>query len=68
MVTHYGNPYQAGLGVTSSATFSDGIDKGHYSKVTVNVTADRGNADGAMVYLVGDGRRFRRPSSQERHP
>lgn len=56
VVTYYGNPYQAGLGVTSSATFSDGIDKGHYSKVTVNVTADRGNADGAMVYLVGDGK------------
>ncbi|MDE5807681.1 MAG: carboxypeptidase-like regulatory domain-containing protein, partial [Muribaculaceae bacterium] len=56
VVSYYGNPYEWGTGVNSDATFSDGVDKGHYSSLTVNVSADKGNADGATVYLVGDGK------------
>ncbi|MDE7412559.1 MAG: carboxypeptidase regulatory-like domain-containing protein [Muribaculaceae bacterium] len=56
VVSYYGNPYEWGMGVTSDPTFSDGIDKGRYSSVTVNVSADKGSAEGANVYLVGDGK------------
>ena len=56
VVSFYGNPYEWGTGVTSAPTFSDGIDKGHYASVTVNVDADNGTAEGTRVYLVGDGK------------
>ncbi len=56
VVSYYGNPYEWGDGVTSDPTFSDGVDKGRYSSVTVNVTSDNGSPDGAKVYIVGDGK------------
>lgn len=56
VVSFYGNPYAWGTGVTSDPTFSDGVDKGRYSSVTVNVSSDKGNPEGASVYLVGDGK------------
>lgn len=60
VVSYYGNPYEWGDGVTSEPTFSDGIDKGHYSSVTVTVTPDMGTADGANVYIVGDGKNVKK--------
>lgn len=56
VVSHYGNPYEWGFGVNSDPTFSDGVDKGRYSTVTVNVNAGSGNAEGTAVYLSGDGK------------
>ncbi len=56
VVSHYGNPYAWGLGVNSDATFSDGVDKGHYATVTVNLSTDNGDAEDAKVYLNGDGK------------
>ena len=50
----YGNPSEWGEGVISDATFSDGVDKGHYATLTVNVNADKGDAEGASVRLEGD--------------
>lgn len=40
-----------GSGVQSDPAFSDGIDKGRYSRVTVKVSAQSGNVEGAEVKL-----------------
>lgn len=56
VVSYYGNPYEWGLGVNSDPTFSDGVDKGRYSTVTVNVNAGNGKAEGTNVYFSGDGK------------
>ncbi len=54
----YGNRSQWGDGVTSMPTFSDGVDKGRYATVTVNVSPDRGSASGTKVVITGDGKTF----------
>ena len=51
----YGTP-KWGSEIQSDATFSDGVDKGRYATVTVDVTADKGDAQGAEVVLRGDGK------------
>ena len=56
VTSFYGNRYAWGDGVTSKATFSDGVDKGRYSTLTVNVSPDYGNAEGAEISLLGDGK------------
>ena len=56
VTSFYGNRSKRGSGVNSAATFSDGIDKGHYATVTINVFSDFGNAEGAVVNLIGDGK------------
>ena len=40
--------------VMSVPTFSDGVDKGRYSKLTVSVSTKSGNAEGAEVKLMND--------------
>lgn len=43
-----------GSGVQSDPSFSDGIDKGHYARVTVKVSAQTGSVEGAEVKLFND--------------
>lgn len=56
VTSFYGNRFEWGDGVNSAATFSDGVDKGRYATVTVNVSTDYGNVDGALVNLIGNGK------------
>ena len=56
VTSFYGNRSEYGDGVTSAATFSDGVDKGRYATLTVNVSTDYGTVDGAVVNLIGDGK------------
>lgn len=60
VTSFYGNRYEWGDGVNSKATFSDGVDKGHYATLTVNVDADYGTAEGAVVNLIGDDKSVRK--------
>lgn len=60
VTSFYGNRSEWGNGVTSAATFSDGVDKGRYATLTVNVDTDFGNAEGAVVNLIGDGKSVRK--------
>ncbi|MGI6224200.1 MAG: carboxypeptidase regulatory-like domain-containing protein [Prevotella sp.] len=55
VTSSYGKP-QWGNEIQSAATFSDGVDKGRYSTVTIKVLTDWGDAKGAEVALTGDGK------------
>jgi len=52
----YGNIKDYGKGVVSAPTYSDGVDKGRYATVTVDVATDNGSAEGVTVILNGDGK------------
>lgn len=58
VTSFYGNPYPWGSGIMSDPTFSDGVDKGRYSTVTLTLNADKGDASDATVMLSGDGKTF----------
>lgn len=60
VTTFYGNPYAWGNGVMSDGTLSDGVDKGRYGDLKVNVTTTTGNAEDATVYLSGDGKNLKK--------
>lgn len=58
--SYYGGSTKYSDGVTSAATFSDGVDKGRYATVAINVITDQGSPEGAVVNLIGDGKNLRK--------